>query len=152
VGQQVLKLCEIDRLIEERIFGTKACNEWKQVSLGNASGPALVHGDWTNPVKHDYECYPDIQGVQTMQGKLGDPPQYTTDIAAAWQLVERMYQRGFSTLIVRDAEDSQYEVEMRSTLPEDTKEERIVFRETTAQLAICLAALKAYGLDVDVAA
>jgi hypothetical protein len=103
VGHQVLKLREIDRLIAERIFGIKPCKEWKQVSLGSAGGPVLMHGDWTNPVKHDYECYPDIEEVPIMHGTLGGPAKYTTDIAAAWRLVDEMYKRGFSTLILRDA-------------------------------------------------
>jgi hypothetical protein len=145
-----LKLREIDRLIAERIFGIKPCKEWKQVSLGSAGGPALMHGDWTNPVKHDYECYPDIKEFPAMQGTLGGPAKYTTDIVAAWQLVDKMHERGFSTLVLRDAQDSQYQVEMKPAKSKSAKPEAIVFRKPTVQLAICLAALKSCGIDVEV--
>ena len=152
MSQQVLTLREIDRLIAERIFGVRPCKEWKKVSLGSAGGPALMHGDWMKPVKHDHECYPDIEEVQTMQGTIGGPARYTTDIAAAWQLVDKMHERGFGIVIARGAEDSKYEVEMKPAQSEYAKEEMsIAFTEATAQLAISLAALKACGLDVAVA-
>ena len=153
MSQQVLRLREIDRLIAEKIFGVRPCKEWKKVSLGTAGGPALMHGDWTKSVKHDYQCYPDIEEVQTMQGTLGGPARYTTDISAAWQLVDKMHERGFGIVIAHGAEDSKYKVEMRPAQPEYAKEEgRIIFTEATAPLAICLAALKACGLNVAVAA
>ena len=153
VGKPILTLQEINRLIAERIFGVRPCKEWKQTNLGSAGGPVLIHGDWMKPVKHHYQCYPDIEEIKTIQGTLGGPARYTTDIAAAWQLLEKMRERGFAFLIARGAEDSQYKVEMTPVESEYAKgERRIVSIEATAQLAICLAALKAYGLDVAVAA
>ena len=151
-GKPILTLREIDRLIAERIFGVRPCKEWKPANLGSAGGPVLIHGDWMKPVKHEYECYPDIEDIKTIQGTLGGPARYTTDIAAAWQLVEKMRERGFGVLIACGAEVSKYEVEITPAQSEYAKgERRIVFTEATAQLAICLAALKAYGLDIAVA-
>jgi len=152
VSKQILTLREIDRLIAEQIFGIRPCNKWKQISLGGAGGPALIHGDLDNPVQHDYECYPDVQEVQTMQGELGGPAQYTTEIAAAWKLIEHMHELGFGVAIRRRAKDFKYEVELRTAQPVQFAKEvgRVISKQATAPLAICLAALKASGLDVTV--
>lgn len=150
-SKQALTLREIDRLIAEKIFGIRPCKEWKKVSLGSAGGPVLIHGDWMKEVKHDYECYPDIEEVKALQGMLGGPARYTTDIAAAWQLVDKIHERGFSVVVASGAEDSKYEVELTPTESAYAKGEReAAFTEATASLAICLAALKTYGVDIAV--
>ena len=100
--------------------------------------------------KHDYECYPNIEEVKTIQGTLGGPARYTTEIAAAWPLLEKMSERGFRVVIA--ASPKGYEVELTPATPYAEGERAVAFQEATAQLAICLAALKAYGLDVAVAA
>lgn len=153
MSKQRLTLREIDRLIAERIFGVRPCKEWKLTNLGSAGGPVLIHGDWMKQARHDYECYPDIDEVKTIHGMLGGPARYTTEIAAAWQVVDKMLERRFGVVMSRHAEGSGYEVELTPTRSAHAKQEReAASTEATAPLAIGLAALKAYGVDVEVAA
>ena len=101
-------------------------------------------------VEHDYQCYPDIEEVKTIHGMLGGPARYTTEIAAAWQVVDKMLERGFGIVISRHAEGSRYQVVLTPAEPVHAEQESgTVSTEATVQLAIGLAALKAYGVDVD---
>jgi hypothetical protein len=153
VSKQRLTLREIDRLIAEKICGIRPCKEWKLTNLGSAGGPVLIHGDWMKQAKHDYECYPDIDEVKTIHGMLGGPARYTTEIAAAWQVVDKMLERGFGVLMSGRAQGSGYEVALTPTQSAHGKQERAAASmEATAALAIGLVALKAYGVDVEVAA
>ena len=69
-----------------------------------------------------------------------DPPAYSTDIAAAWLVVEKL----------RETHD----VELRGYQPYEPNNWQVVvdsefYTEGTAPHAICLAALKAVGADPD---
>ena len=146
-NKRLFTLREVDRLIAERILGVRPCKEWKRVSLGSAGGPALMH---KAEKQHDHECFPDIDEIPTFAGTLGGPPRYTTDIAMAWRLLDKMHERHFGVVIAHRAEDPTYEVELSPMKSADAEHGSRV-AEGTAPLAICLAALRAYGIDVAVA-
>lgn len=70
-------------------------------------------------------------------------PVYSTGIAAAWMVVDRMEERGWMARISREMGSWN----CRFVRPEDTA--GYVFDEdATAPLAICLAALRAVGMEV----
>jgi len=145
--KRALTLREIDRLIAEKIFGIRPCKEWKKVSLGSAGGPALMHE--SGKLKHDYECYPDIEEVPAVGGSIGGPARYTTDITTAWRLVDKMHERGLGVVIARRAEDPAYKVELSPTKSASADAGRSAMAiERTAPLAICLVALKMHGIDI----
>lgn len=69
-----------------------------------------------------------------------DLPHYTTDIAAAWQVVEKLKKHGFYAVIwVKPGIVQLYCHNEVCTIEE----------KGTVPLAICLAALKAVGVEID---
>lgn len=121
----------IDKLIAEQVFGRIPCNEWHFLNLGSSG----IRG-WTNNRQHDSEkhnCYP--QGQQ---------PNYSTDIAAAWKVVERLTSTGFSIslVVLTSAAHASFYIP-------NTRYSVYAASSDTAPMAICLAALKAVGVDVD---
>jgi hypothetical protein len=139
------RLREIERLVADRILGLKPCCAWKLTNLGSAGGPPLIHGNWDNPVVHDYECYSDIPEVPTTR-----PPDYSSDIGAAWQLVENLRERGHRIEVGSVARNqSAYTVTATPIERSDASTKgRVTHTEATAPLAICLVALRASGVDV----
>lgn len=140
--------CEIDSLVAERIFGPKSCRAWNLTNPGSAGEPALIHGDWENPVVRHYACYPDIPEVSTTQSPFGGPAHYSSDIGAAWQVVEKLRDRGYR-IVIASAERNQsgYTLTVTpTTLSEGGTEGRVTHTEATAPLAICLVALRASGV------
>lgn len=108
----------MDALVAEKVMGWEPVNEFRQWW-------------WEN-------------GTKTKEVRT---PDYSTDIAAAWQVVERM-ERRFSTVqviwegpiygarvLIRDEDGGAYSTEADK-------------RAKTAPEAICLAALKAVGVKV----
>lgn len=79
---------------------------------------------------------------------IGKLPDYTTDIAAAWRVMERMRGLGFYVILEGDPSDGRWTCTMgRNEDPIDTTEVDM----DTAPEAICLAALwtQPGGLDVE---
>ena len=83
-------------------------------------------------------------GISAPHPLIGGLPWYSTDIAAAWQVVEKVRTQGHFVEI--DCLREQYEVYI-DTNPAHTDEPSAY--APTAQHAICLAALKAVGVEVE---
>lgn len=128
---------EIDALVAEKIMGwTYRKPDPKYIS---AEGVGSYVGFILQPPKIN-ECYERY----TCAGQLtfyGYPPHYSTDIAAAWEVAEQMKLKlvvdgvfGFWRVIIG---------------PVGERNVFCVAEEETAPKAICLAALKAVGVEVE---
>jgi len=85
--------------------------------------------------------------VKVGSSKLAVPP-YSTDIAAAWDVVEKLQESGFCFFIETRGKLSQCSVEVFLTgKPSAVFDTGEVFADTVP-MAICLAALKAKGIEV----
>ena len=121
---------ELDALIAEKVMGW----EWRKTSL-NDEQKVLVMGNY-NPLDDSTDFW---WGDDVM--KL--VPYYSRDIAAAWQVVEKMREEGLDIdITVRPKIEYGCRVAPRGECNTDN----VVFlASTTAPLAICRAALKAVG-------
>ena len=129
---------EIDLLIDRELFGKKNLRAYHKVFTGRH-----IDSD---------------RGLTTYQqseldaGKYGPweqcpAPHYSTDIAAAWQVVEKMNKRGFRHVISLSHDGQTHHARFISFNP---IEEVYQAWENIAPLAICRAALKAVmGRDQD---
>ena len=76
---------ELDKVIGETIMELISCDDWEYFNLGSAGGPVLRK---TCSHKRD-GCYP-TKTIDSTFGKVGGCPRYSTDISAAWQVVEEL--------------------------------------------------------------
>lgn len=93
-------------------------------------------------------------GVNPLMGKIesgscmwfGELPHYSTDIGAAWTVIEKVYERTGSWILVCPINGRFVAYEMTGCADPDFG----AFCEyaDTAMMAICLAALKAVGVEV----
>jgi hypothetical protein len=105
---------ELDALVAEKVMG------WKPVQIHSAT-----------------DCYDDEHGIS----KCLEFHQFSTDIACAWQVVEKLE---VNFLFDIDNWNDQW----KCTVLERGNNRSWTAREKTFPLAICLAALKAYGVEV----
>lgn len=116
---------EIDKLIAEKVMGWrvfKTTEEWQKA--GSPTGQKITVLD------------------QTPKFEI---PHYSTDIAAAWQVVEKMHSDGNHVQVWRNKNNNFWRASMRF---EHGKWGKYFTQANTAPLAICLAALKAIGVTV----
>lgn len=124
---------EIDALVAEKVMGLIPCDKWTPINLGSAGGPALLKN-----CQHD-NCYP----ATRLNDWVGGCPEYSTDIAAAWQVVERFTQKWKYV----------FKLQNHYSFNFDTYEATLNGyggSANTAPMAICLAALKAVGHETDI--
>jgi hypothetical protein len=110
----------LDCLIAERVIG------WRHTC--GAECPAPKCWGWVDP-----------DGVDMLRGD--DVPAYSTDIAAAWEVISEMQRRGWSFILDDMCSGKTYQCHFE-------RERTEVYNVTdieTVPLAICLAALKAVG-------
>jgi hypothetical protein len=91
---------EIDTLVADKVMGLVPCTAWKLVNLGSAGGPcwmlepesACTH--WLGPATSGVSyCYPAPD-----DSPLSGPRPYSTDIAAAFEVVAAMQRRGYDSI------------------------------------------------------
>lgn len=121
---------ELDALIAEKVMG------WKYRGYGNGGG------EWT------------FNGQKMAFGGLngGSLPHYSTNIADAWMVVEKMGRwHGFDFMIVMPDPEQTFHLRTYEAgwyeATNDGPERRVVSDADTAPLAICLAALKAVNQE-----
>jgi hypothetical protein len=138
---------EIDALVAEKVLGCHVQRHYFGGAVGRKGGEFIyadcgctppVHGDWG-----EMEC--------------GEILGYTTDIAAAWQVVEKLNAEGGCYSLINDdnghwamASDGIQNVPDGDD-PADIATSFWVEKDLwadTAPMAICLAALKAVGCDL----
>jgi len=108
---------EIDRLIAEQVMG------WTNLSVAGTRFGTTPEGKSHSIV-----------------------PQYSTDLSAAWEVVEKLRQVGYQGGINWSDSEPEYECAFGSSnVP---PHERQSCRAETASLAICLAALQIVGIPI----
>jgi hypothetical protein len=148
---------ELDALVAEKVMGSVV--EWLDI----LDGYVMSNSDIENPVfdkpvfgkvpvirEHGVIAYDDVLGV-----KINTLPHYSTDIAAAWQVVRHFTDNGtcnhhFTMEFWADSGTWSVEIGGRECgaparpyrLPQDLWSESLSH-------AICLAVLKAVGVDVE---
>lgn len=118
---------ELDKRITEQVLRRWPCDEWTYVSFGS------VRGRRKNCQQHD-GCYP-----------RGFYSHYSRSIQAAWEIITEMRKRGYWYNLLN------FDVCGKGTLIEcsfinDGLDNWTADAET-AEMAICLAALKVYGIE-----
>ena len=127
---------ELDRLVAENVFGYKVFRWGDPDNLFVASSKSAF----------DYACNGDTLTCHTNMGKgfCFTMPNYSADIAAAWLVFERVFEIDpgrFRLGLSRDMFSGKYITILNTTM------DRYDILAETAPLAICLAALKAVGVD-----
>ena len=95
---------------------------------------------------------PRVRTIDELQ-RVGSPlPHYSTDIAAAWEVVQKLGRwRGFDFMLVMPDPEQTFHLHTYEAgwyeATNDGPERRVVGDADTAPLAICLAALKAVSQE-----
>lgn len=92
--------------------------------------------------------YPGDGNVWYVTGDYANPdsiPEYSTDIAAAWEVVEKMKHSSWS-FSIRSSDDCEAEFSLNDGKFLQNADTVGMGRGDTAPYAICLAALKAVGI------
>jgi hypothetical protein len=120
----------LDTLVAEQVMALVPCDAWEPINLGSAGGPALL--------KHcsaQHHCYP-----------RHHPMAFSTLIAAAWPIVERLADQGWETIIRRlPGRDPSYEVQIDKHTGDPA--DMVTAVAPTASLALCRASLRAAGYE-----
>lgn len=112
---------ELDALVAERVIGWRNLEWCEACHEGGTIAPEGWYGDGPGG-----ECYL--------------TREYSVDIAAAWQVVEKMIDIGYSVFV-------DYVERWRCFITQGGGESPV--EATSAPLAICLAALEAIGVEVE---
>ena len=114
---------DMDMLIEEKIFKRHPCDKWYLLQM-TVEGGIYMHGD--SVCEYDNKCYME-----------NNPPKYSTNISAAWKIVERMQGDWWKMEFLTGIHAAEFE-------KPNMKCENQTYHEATADtmpLAICRAAL-----------
>jgi len=114
-----IKQRKIDRLVAENVMG------WELTYYTTTDEPKL-------------------EGIKA-DGKMDEVPNYSTNIADAWQVVEKLIDKDYDFSIYNHNKEFNVEI----NIVEDDKHLWFYGEADSAPLAICLAALKAVGVEVE---
>lgn len=143
---------ELDALIVERVFGLTgrttvyAWNDRKARKYPAIGFPCdLPYG--SRYARRDYGTFVNEAG-EKMRGAVVFPAPFSTDIAAAWQVVEKVCETGAHFDLMRH---TQYAVQWSAHFPNgmESPSSHAYQLAATAPLAICLAALSAVSPEED---
>ncbi len=144
---------ELDALIAEKVMGwTRAGAQYhiRPSHRPSKDFPGNILNDFDGKGPHDF-LFPDKHDDTLRMAFCGcestiDVPSYSTDIAAAWEVVEKLGNwHGFDFMILLDTSNSGKWEAGWYEMGWDGYERRCAESADTAPLAICLAALKAVG-------
>ena|SRR3990167_5839708 len=147
---------ELDALVSEKVMGLHIyshtwpcgyepeCGCYEAASIG-ASREYAWHNE-NGPVFIDQDCDGDIPWLEPV-------PFYSTDIAAAWRVVEKLQESGLTLHLFREPtgvwKHTNWQAEFYHLDIPVTEREIVEAISPTVARAICLAALKALGVEVD---
>ena len=132
----------IDVEVAERIFGEVEAHAPCGDGLSRTwpfEGATLA--ECTKKIAHHYRKQI-ADGMKVWPVEYIGPP-YSTDIASAWLVVEKMHERGFDATVRTSGDGVYCEFVHYVRYPTEGGSARIDPREGTAALGICLAALAA---------
>lgn len=121
-------MSKIDRLVGVKVFG------WSIVT--DSDGEPIWSNDCGTPLSFQYASAP---------VKFG--PNFSTEIAAAWEVVEHLRTRKDDPMVITalDNDDGEYVIAFAARADRWTTRE--LGKNRDAPMAICLAALKAFGVS-----
>jgi len=123
---------EIDRLVAERVMGW----EHEEIDRGERG---KFHAWYTDDYEHgEMPIYYEFVNGDTSWGRMWQP---TTDIAQAWQVVERMRALGWDF-------GMDWDTAIRAMFIQRNGSEFVSSESDSPHIAICIAALKACGHEV----
>lgn len=99
---------------------------------------------WAHAAVDGVECLTDADCVYHLRPDQWSIPAFSTDIAAAWQVVEWLREMGHGLVIKAYPANGNYIYTYTAHIPRIDA----TIPSPDAPLAICLAALKAVGVDV----
>jgi hypothetical protein len=114
---------ETDVLIAEKVMGLVPCDNWYLQQI-TSIGPIFIRNQ--NSCKHDGKCYPKEY-----------IPEYSTNISAAWGIVDKLWSRFNFAINRMDMYDGDY---IASVMAFNSNEWKSA-HANIAPLAICRAAL-----------
>ena len=125
---------ELDHLIEQRVFDKVPCDKWRHEYGGWGMAVIGAGQIWRKgDCEHD-NCYPEPY-----------PPKRSTDIAAAWEVVEHAHKRGLHLVLFYDDTIGKWTCKF----PFGLLGRRNDTQANTAPLAICIARLKALDQETN---
>lgn len=124
---QVKSLRELDKLVAEKIFGW--CDFWENTS---STGYHYLMG------------YPPHELATGIDAERQEVLNYSTDIAAAWSIIEKFSSAIIEKSFLLGEHFSAYMMTSLDGYPLDA-----FIRAKTPEAAICICALKAKGVEVE---
>ena len=130
---------ELDALIAEKVMGLAPCTHW----LEGSGSFSIIHEDECDAPVHG-QCH-DAQSDRWTH-------KYSADIKAAWEVVQKLYEKGLIVCITLDRDEQRYGP-VECCIEDDKRKKRddttvALAHALTAPLAICRAALKVVEEDV----
>ena len=122
---QINSLRELDKLVAEKIFGW--CDFWENTS---SIGYHYLMG------------YPPQEQAMGIDAERQEVWNYSTDIAAAWSIIEKLYSANVSKL----SNGAEFEAYLVTTDGKANIDGHA--KAKTIEVALCLAALRAKGIEV----
>jgi hypothetical protein len=132
---------QIDRLIAEHVMGLRIYHYDKDIA--ERCYYMLVDENW-DYAGDDFGRHAGERETEAEAWEK-DCPHYSTDISAAWRVVEKLGEV-YDVVVGRDKEGTGF-CRLYTDRTQDYYPRHEMFAETP-QLAICLAALKCKGIDV----
>lgn len=129
---------ERDALVAEEVMEMTPCPHYERVNFGAAGGPMLQRDN--EACDCDGETYPE-DAIGSIHGTIGGCPHFTTDISAAWRVVEEMRDDDYWFKLLIDYSPERVKATCRGEVSSFRDSDRV-------PEAICLAALRAKGVSV----
>jgi ABA sandwich protein len=120
---------ELDALIADKVMKLILCPNWEPINLGSAGGLHLQK----MCTHKDKSCVPWRDGFEEFS------PRYSTDIASAWEVVEKLRPKVLQLFEYPQRWEAGFGLPLAGWTSMEPAE--------TAPLAICRAALKAVGYE-----
>jgi hypothetical protein len=141
---------ELDALVAEHITHFRRQDECETFAAGRCNGTKITYCGACGKTGHG-SCFGRIYApggeVQIQCEERGcSVPYYSTDIAAAWIVLEEVRKRGFAVTISTWDTSREWRAEFDG-ITTDRLAHGCVFAKTAPE-AICVAALKALGVEV----
>jgi Phage ABA sandwich domain len=159
-----MDLKKIDRLVGKEIFGVQdltveeAVEKFAEKRFRAFTEDGCIVDDYTK-LKFDKQEYNRLfsggyyipnwkKWLKENSVVITEYPPYSSDIRYAWQVVNEMNKKGFYFNLNQDSDFEFDAIFSDGYYVEDTTIS-VIFSHKSAPLAICLAALKAVGVEVD---
>lgn len=84
---------ELDAAVAREVCRLAPCSAWHEMNFGSAGGAALMKSECSH---EQGKCYPEIEIGAGINGRIGGPPRYSSDLNACRQAEMELERRGLS--------------------------------------------------------